>query len=153
MPGNKTSGKKPTAWTKPTSWTMPTAKKKSTAKKIGVKGAVVMARHPVARKATVRAARPTAKVGWRVGKVVAKRKAREKADQIESTARTAAALWVIYGVPLARELGLIERPKPRRTGRVFVAGLAIGAAAVYFVEPEHGAEHRANVAKLLGSSG
>jgi hypothetical protein len=56
-------------------------------------------------------------------------------------------------VPVAQELGLIERPKPRRTGRVFIAGVAIGAAAVYFLEPEHGPQHRGRVAKLLGLSG
>ena len=114
---------------------------KKTTAKVGAKGAIAMARHPTLRRATVKA-----------GKTVAKRKAREQYDELSAIARTGAALWVIYGVPAARELGLIQPPKPRRTGRAFFAGVAIGAAAVYFLEPKHGAEHRASVANLLGSS-
>ena len=171
MPGKKTSGKKPTAWTKPTSLTMPTAKKKSSgkkksaakkmpagkpkpsAKKVGILAALAIARHPAGRKATAKAAKPTAKVGWKVGKVVAKRKARQKADQIGSAATTAAALWLIYGVPVAQELGLIERPKPRRTGRAFLAGVAIGGVAVYFIGPRRRGEHATTVAGASGKPG
>jgi hypothetical protein len=137
---------------------------KKTSAKIGATGAMAMVRHPALRRATTRAARPTAKVGWRVGKVVVKRKARQQLDQLgsvagagasvartgASVARTGAGLWVIYGLPAAQELGLIERPKPRRTGRVLVAGIVIGAAAVYFLEPEHGGEHRRRVQEMLG---
>jgi uncharacterized membrane protein YfcA len=126
---------------------------KKTGAKLGVAGAVAMARHPTLRRTTARAARPGAKIGWRVGKVVAKRKARDQLQQLGSIARTSTGLWVVYGVPVAQELGLIERPKPRRNGRVLVAGIIIGAAAAYFLEPEHGAEHRRKVQGLLGSSG
>jgi hypothetical protein len=126
---------------------------KKTRAKLGAKGAIAMARHPMLRRTTARAGRPTAKIGWRVGTKVAKRKATDRLEQLGSMARTAGGLWVIYGVPAAQGLGLIERPKPRRTGRVFLAGLAIGAAAAYFLEPEHGGEHRHRVQKLVGSSG
>jgi hypothetical protein len=123
---------------------------KKTSAKLGAKGAIAMARHPTLRRATARAARPGAKVGWRLGKLVAKRKAREQFEQLGSMARTTTALWVVYGVPAAKALGLIEPPKPRRTGRALVTGIVIGAAAVYFLEPEHGAEHRRRVQELLG---
>jgi hypothetical protein len=126
---------------------------KKTSAKLGAKGAIAMARHPTLRRTTARAARPSAKVGWRVGKMVAKRKARDQLEQLGSMARTSKGLWVVYGVPVAQELGLIERPKPRRTGRVLVAGIVIGAAAAYFLEPEHGPEHRRKVQGLLRSSG
>jgi hypothetical protein len=125
---------------------------KKTGAKLGAMGAVAMARHPKLRRTTARAARPGAKVGWRVGKVVAKRKARAQLEQLSSIAQTSKGLWVVYGLPAAQELGLIERPKPRRTGRVLVAGIVIGAAAVYFLEPEHGGEHRRKVQGLFGSS-
>jgi hypothetical protein len=122
---------------------------KKTSAKLGVTGAIAMARHPTLRRATVRAARPSAKLGWRVGKMVAKRKAREQLVELGSLARTGAQLWVVYGVPAAQALGLIERPKPRRTGRALVAGIVIGAAAVYFLEPEH----RRWAQELVGKAG
>ena len=129
---------------------------KKTTARMGVKGTMAMARHPALRRATVRAARPTAKVGWRVGKMMARRSARHQLEQLEQLgemARTIGEIVVVYGPPAAEVLGLIEAPKPRRTAPAFAAGVVIGAGAVYFLEPEHGPEHRRRIQELVASPG
>ena len=55
--------------------------------RVGVKGALAMARHPTVRRATLRAAKPPAKVGWRVGIVVVRRKARTQLEQLAANGR------------------------------------------------------------------
>jgi hypothetical protein len=90
-----------------------------------------MARHPTLRRATVRAATPPAKIGWRVGKVVAKRKVRAQAERVGAAAKTVGALMAVYGPMAVEVFGLVEAPKPRRRVPVFAAGVAIGAGAVY----------------------
>jgi hypothetical protein len=115
--------------------------KKATAQ-AGVKGAKVLARHPTARKATAR-----------VGKVVVKRKARAQVERLADASRTARQTVVIYGPPAAQLLGLTPPPKPNRTVPAFGAGIVIGAGAVYFLEPAHGAEHRRQIQQLLASRG
>ncbi|HLY51215.1 MAG TPA: hypothetical protein VKR21_18630 [Solirubrobacteraceae bacterium] len=50
----------------------------------------------------------------------------------------------------AYDLGLAEPPKPKRTAPRLVAGVVIAASAVYFLEPEHGKEHREKVTQLVG---
>lgn len=154
---------------------------KKTAARFGVKGAKVMARNPKVRRATIRAARPTMKAGWKVGKVVAKRKVRgqvqglgqrvgtlreglaglgdgldrlgEGLDRLGDVARLLGQMVVVYGPPAAEVFGLIEAPKPRRTAPPFVAGIAVGAVGVYFLDPEHGPEHRRRVQKLVAPPG
>lgn len=143
---------------------------KKTSAKYAWKTAVVLYRHPTLRRATVRAARPTAKLGWIVGKIVVKRKARQQLavmstrvdtvrsqgaeavgaqvqavgdglGHVASAARTGGQLAIVYG-PLAAEVfGLVEPPKRRRTAPVLVAGIVLGAAAVYFLGPNR-PEHR-----------
>jgi hypothetical protein len=95
------------------------------------KGAVAMARHPTLRRATVKAGTPPAKLGWRIGKVVVRRKVRAQVDRVGAAGRTAGAFVVVYGPMAAEVFGLVETPKPRRRAPVFAAGLVIGAAAVY----------------------
>jgi hypothetical protein len=109
----------------------------TTKARLGAKGAVVMARHPTLRRATVRAAAPPAKVGWRVGKVVAKRKVRAQAERVGAAAQTAGALVAIYGPMAVEVFGLVEAPKPRRRVPVFAAGVAIGAGALYVLNRTH----------------
>jgi hypothetical protein len=99
--------------------------------RMGAKGAVAMARHPKLRRATVRAAKPPAKLGWRVGKFIVKRKARARAQQLGETGATAASLALLYGKMVGDVFGLIDTPRPRRRGPAFVAGVAIGAGAMY----------------------
>jgi len=154
---------------------------KKTAARVGVKGAKVMARHPRVRRATIRAARPTAKAGWKVGKVVAKRKVRQRvkgwSERIETVsdrlgglgdgleqlgdgierlggvAQFLGQMAVVYGPPAAEVFGLIEAPKPRRTAPALMAGIAIGAVGVYFLEPEHGPDRRRRVQKFVAPPG
>lgn len=99
--------------------------------RVSGKGAVAMARHPRLRRATVRVGTPPAKLGWRVGKVVVKRKARAQAERVGSAARTAGALLVVYGPMVTEVFGLVEAPKPRRRAPAFAAGVVIGAGVVY----------------------
>jgi len=95
------------------------------------KSAVAMARHPTLRGATVRAATPPARLGWRVGKVVVRRKVRAQVERVAAAGKTAGALLVVYG-PMAAELfGLVEPPKRTRRAPAFAAGVLIGAGAVY----------------------
>lgn len=100
--------------------------------------AIVMVRHPRLRRTTLKAAKPPAKVGWRLGKIVVARKARGQigrvGDQLErvgAAGRTVGSFIVIYGPMAAEVFGLIETPKPKRRAPVFVAGLAIGAGALH----------------------
>jgi hypothetical protein len=109
--------------------------------RFGVKGAKLAARHPMLRRAALRAA----------GKAVVKRRFREQLELIEVVARTVGetvVLLAIYGPEVAEALGLIEPPKRRRTGRVLVAGIAIGAGAVYL----SAAQRRRRQEQVAGSS-
>jgi hypothetical protein len=99
----------------------------TTKTRVGAKGAVVVARHPTLR----RAAAPSAKIGWRVGKVVAKRKVRAQAERVGAAAQTVGALVAVYGPMAVEVFGPVEAPKRRRRVPVFAAGVAIGAGAVY----------------------
>jgi hypothetical protein len=99
--------------------------------RIGAKGAVAMARHPTLRRTTVRVATPPAKLGWRVGKIVVRRKARAQIERFGEAGRTVGALALIYGPMVAEVFGLVEAPKPKRRAPAFAAGLVIGAGAVY----------------------
>ena len=128
--------------------------KKATARMTG-KTAMVMVRHPTLRRATVKAAKPPAKIGWRVGKIVVARQARgqtgkardrmgkardqmvKAGDQIERlgvAGRTAGSLILVYGPMAAEVFGLIETPKPKRRAPAFAAGLATGAGALYVLK-------------------
>jgi hypothetical protein len=97
--------------------------------RIGAKGAAAMARHSTLR----RAAKPPAKVGWRVSKVVVKRKARGQFERLGAAARTFGSVIVIYGPMAAEVFELVEKPKPRRRAPAFAAGVAVGAGAMYFL--------------------
>lgn len=133
---------------------MPSRPSNKTMVRVGYKTAVFMYRHPRTRRATLVVLRPTAKAGWRVGKVVAKRKARQRVAvaTADAAARLDAAgtqlqllgersqlggqLLMVYGPMAAEVLGLIEPPKPRRTVLKVTVGIVIGAVAMYFLEPE-----------------
>lgn len=88
----------------------------------------------------------------KASKPVAKRKARKGVNRVERFGEAAAAFGrelVVYGPQAAQELGLVEAPKPKRTAPRVAAGVVIGAGAVYFLEPEHGREHREKVTQLV----
>jgi hypothetical protein len=99
--------------------------------RIAAKAGLTMARHPTLRRATVRTAKPPARAGWRVGKVIVVRKARARLQTLGSAGRTAASVAVIYGPMAAEVFGLVEAPKRNRRTPAFAAGLVTGAAAAY----------------------
>jgi hypothetical protein len=100
---------------------------KTSAAKTGAKGATKVARNRPARKA----AKPVLKGAWFVGKKVAKGKARKHARRYGDAASTAWSAALIYGPMAAEVLGLVEPPKRRRAAPVFLAGIAVGAGAMY----------------------
>lgn len=85
----------------------------------------------------------------RVYAPIAKRRARRRIGTIGDTARTYGELLVNYGPSAAQELGLVSSPKPKRTAPRLAAGAIIGAGAMYFLEPEHGAKHREKARQLV----
>ena len=127
---------------------------KKTTARLGAKGAKTVVRNPLLRKATMRAGVPSAKVGLKVGKVFARRKARSQVGRLAgvgrtmgsagrtvgsagrtvgSAGRTVGSAAIIY-VPMAADvLGLSQPPKPRRRLPPFAAGLVLGAGTVYAV--------------------
>jgi hypothetical protein len=85
------------------------------------------------------------KAGLKAAKAVAKRP-----QLLADAAHTIGDVLAVQGPQAAYELGLADPPKPKRTVPRVVAGILIGAGAVYFLEPEHGAEHRRKVAQIVG---
>ena len=100
---------------------------KTTATKAAAKGATTVVRHRPARQA----AKPAVKATWFVGKKVAKRKAKKQAQRYGDAARTAWSVALIYGPMIARALGAVEEPKPRRRFPAFLAGIAVGAGVMH----------------------
>ena len=85
--------------------------------RIGAKGAVAIARY-----------RPLRRL---VGRVIVGRKTRGQIERVVTAGRTVGEIVVIYGPMTAEVLGLVEPPKPKRRAPAFVAGVVIGAGAVY----------------------
>jgi hypothetical protein len=125
--------------------------------KAGTKAAKSAVKNPGLTKAGAKTASPIAKFSAKatkpvakLAKPVAKRRARNRIESISDALRSAADELVTYGPQAAQELGLVEPPKPKRTAPRVMAGVVIGASAMYFLEPEHGKEHREKVAELVG---
>jgi hypothetical protein len=92
-----------------------------------------MVRDPKLRRAPVRAGKSAAKVGWRVGRVVVRRRARSRIERLGVGTRTIASFVVIYGPMAAEVFGLVEAPKPKLRGPAFAAGVALGAGGLYLL--------------------
>jgi hypothetical protein len=118
--------------------------------KAGFKAAKGLAKRPRLLAGGAQAALPVGKLGLRASKPVLKRQARRRIDQLDKTAHTLGEMLAVQGPRAAYELGLAEPPKPKRTAPRVAAGVIIGASAVYFLEPEHGREHREKVAQIVG---
>lgn len=121
----------------------------TTKAKAGIKTAKTAAKHPGILGLGAQAAAPAAKLGFKAAKPLASRRVQKRAQQIGNTARAVGETLVTYGPQAAYELGLLEPPKPKRTAPRVAAGIVIGASAMYFLEPEHGSEHRKKVAQLV----
>jgi hypothetical protein len=120
--------------------------------KVGAKATRVAIKNPRLLRAGAQAVPPIGKIGFRVGKPLTKRRVRKGVQNVQrlgSAARSFGESLVTYGPQAAYELGLVEPPKPKRTAPRVAAGIVIGASAVYFLEPEHGREHREKVAQLV----
>lgn len=131
---------------------------------LGWKAAKTAAQNPgvtrFAAKVGAKSAPPIAKLSFKVGKPVAKRKARHRLEQIgETLAEIGEAIFAIgevvgatmaaYGPLAAQQLGWAEPPKEKRTAPRVAAGAVIGAGAVYFFDPKSGAERREQVLQLI----
>ena len=125
----------------------PTTKTKAGAK--AAKAAKAMATRPRILASGTRVAVPTVKFAAKARKPLVKRRARRRADRLGKAARKFGEVVVEYGPTAAYELGLAEPPKEKRTAPRVVAGIVIGATAVYFLEPEQGPERRKKVAELV----
>jgi hypothetical protein len=118
---------------------------------LGAKAARGVARNPQILKLGAKGAKPAIKAGWGIGKPVARWRARRRYQQMLDTARQLGESLLTYGAEAAMSLGLVEPPPPKRTRTVprVMAGAVIGAAAVYFLEPGSGREHREQLVKLV----
>ena len=104
-----------------------------------------------AAKPAAKIATPAAKVGVRYRQAVAKRRTRQRAQRTGETARMVGEVLLVKAPDAAQELGLIQRPAPKRTIPRVAVGVLIGAGAMYLLEPgSHGKEHRKKVAALVG---
>jgi hypothetical protein len=121
---------------------------RSTKARVGAKMAKGAVKNPGMRLGA-KATAPVAKLGVKAGSRLAKRRARRRAVRIGEAMRSAGETLVTYGPQAAQNLGLVEVPKPKRTAPRVAAGVVIGAGAMYFLEPEHGKEHREKVAHLV----
>jgi hypothetical protein len=73
----------------------------------------------------------------------------EAGMKLEQASRVLGQVLVVHGPTFAYELGLAEPPKRKRTAPRLGAGVAIGAGAMYFLEPGRGREHREKIAQLV----
>lgn len=116
---------------------------------VPLKAAKGAAKHPGVLFAGARAGKPATKLGLAVGKPYARHQARQRVDQLGDAVKTAGEVVSTYGPQIARELGLVEQPKPKRTAPRVAAGVVIGASAMYLLEPGHGREHREQLRKMV----
>lgn len=124
-----------------------TALRTTTKARLGVKAAAAAVTHP---RATSRGGRLVARVARTVGPPLARRRARNRAAELGDTMRSVGRTIVTYVPPLAREISYAVEPPPRpRTAPRVAAGFVLGAGAMYFLEPDQGAAHRASVRELV----
>lgn len=128
--------------------------------RLGVRTARQAAKHPKLTGRAVRAARPAlraAKPALR-GAVqgtsrVERRRARHRAESLVGSGRAIGQTLLALGREAADEAAETQARRKRTMPRV-AAGVAIGAGAMYFLEPGSGAEHRRRAQRLIaGESG
>ena len=122
----------------------------STKGKVGLKAAGAAIKSPSATRLVAKASAPAAKGGMRLGKSIAKRKASHRIEDVGKTARAVGETIAIYGPEAAQLFGWVEPPKPKRTAPRVLVGIAIGATAMFLLEPgASGKERRAKVLSLV----
>lgn len=122
---------------------------KKTKGTIAIKAAKSAAKRPRLLLATTKVAAPSGKAALKVSKPLLKRRARKRLEGIESASHKLGHVLAVEVPRAAYDLGLAESPKPKRTAPRVAAGVVIGASAMYFLEPEHGKEHREQIAQLV----
>jgi hypothetical protein len=118
--------------------------------KAGLKASKTAAKHPRMVAKGSKLALPVGKAGMKAGKPLAKRRVKQRAEQLDRASRTVGEVLAVYAPQVAYEFGLAQPPKPKRMAPRILVGVVIGATAMYFLEPGHGKEHREKVAQLAG---
>lgn len=118
--------------------------------KPGGKATKTALEHPRLIVRGTKAALPAAKLGVKASRPLLRRRARRRTADLADATRSVTEALAVYAAQAAYALGLAEPPKPKRTAPRLAAGVVVGAAAVYFLEPKHGREHRERVAQLIG---
>lgn len=116
---------------------------------VGVGAARGIIEDPQIRKAAAEAAPPVARLGMSIGKRVARRQARRQVKQLGDAVNTLSLLASTYAPQIARQLGVVEEPKRRRTGSRFLTGALLGAGTMYLLEPQTGQQHREQLQRLM----
>lgn len=117
--------------------------------KLGAKGVRGAVRHPGMVRAGVTGGTAMGRTAAKMTLPIVRRRTRRRIGGLADTARDIGQTLVTYGPDAAVNLGLIEAPKRKRTAPKVAAGAVLGAGAMYFLEPEHGKEHREKVAQLV----
>jgi hypothetical protein len=115
--------------------------------KRGTKAAKGLVKNP----GVLQLASPAAKGRLKLAKPLAKRRTRKRVERIGETAREIAMTLATYAPDAARALGILppKKEKQKLVIPLAAAGAALGAGAVYFLEPKRGRAHRAQVARLV----
>ena len=92
---------------------------------------------PEIRRAAAHAAPPVARLGFGVGRRLARRRAQRRWDQTAGAIQTLATVLTTFGPQLAQELGLIEPPRRRPVAPVLAGGAVLGAGALYLADGKH----------------
>jgi hypothetical protein len=119
--------------------------------KAGLKAAGAAVKHPAMTRLAGKAGAPAAKGGFSMGKVLAKRKARRRVEDLGKAARALGETIAVYGPEAAQLMGWAEPPKPKRGAPRVLVGILIGATAMFFLEPGAAGKERRQKALSLVS--
>lgn len=100
---------------------------------------------PDIRRAAVAAAPPVARLGFTIGRRLARLEAQDRLGQAAETFDTLRALLSTAGPQLAEQLGLIEPPRRSRVGPVLAVTTVVAVSAVVLSD----AERRQKVQRLI----
>jgi hypothetical protein len=118
--------------------------------RLGLKVVGAAVKNPGTTRRAAKATAPAAKAGFNLRKGLAKRRAARRVERARETARRVGYAVFVQAPQAAQELGLIERPAPKRTAPRIVVGVLLGASAMYLLEPgTPGKQHREKVASLV----
>jgi hypothetical protein len=116
--------------------------------RLAAKTGKVMVEHPTVRHAATTVAVPIAKRRFKVRA----RRANRQLERYGDAARSAGTTLATYGPPAAQALGLYEPPTAKKTAPRVLVGVAIGATAMFFLDPAGGSARRAKVAGLRSAA-